>query len=144
MANVHRGWCSFPLPAGSVVMFDQIASMIAAGTAVGGAYDLGGASDGLVASVAFPRAASLGQAVGASAGAPLYPWDQMLFRITGLGSAQWTTNPVGTPGASAGIPLLGTDQKAAAFPGEVKNFRLFANSAIVVNALFMQGDDIDF
>lgn len=142
--NTHRGWFSIPLAAGSVYAFDQIASMIAAGSALGGAYDLGGASDGLPASVAFPRAASLNQGIPASAGAPLYPWNFMVFRLTGVGSVQWTTNGVGTPAASIGIPLLGSDQKAAVFPGDMRTFKVFANSAVVLNALFLQGDDIDF
>jgi len=142
--NTHRGWISVPLAAGSVYAFDQLASMIAAGSAAGGAYDLSAASPGLVASVTFPRAASLNQAVPASAGAPLYSWGGMIFRLTGVGSVQWTSDPVGTPGASSGIPLLGSDQKFVGFPGAVKDFKVFANSAVVLNCVFLQGDSLDF
>jgi hypothetical protein len=142
MANTHRGWFSIPLYAGSIVSFDDVASMIAAGSALGGAFDVSAASDGTVASVTFPRAASLNQAVPASPGAPMYPWDGMIFRLVGPGSCMWTTDRVGTPAGSIGISMLGNDPKAVSFPGSVRHFKVFANGAGTLTALFLQGDNI--
>lgn len=141
--NTHRGWVNLPLAAGSVYGFDDIASMIAGGSAVGGAYDVSAASPGNIASVTFPRGASLYQVVGGSPGAPLYPFDTMVFRYVGAGSVMWTTDRVGTPNASVGIAAFGNDQSPRVYPSTPKHFKLYANSAGTLQAIFFQGDDLD-
>lgn len=143
MPNTHRGWAVIPLFAGSAYKFDQIASMIAAGSAQGGAYDVSAASPGLDASTTFPRAASLHQAVGAS-GAPLYVWDTLLFRSSAT-SMFWLTDPAPSvlANASVGIPMFGSDPKPIVFPAAIENFSAYAVGAGQLAMIFLQGDDLD-
>lgn len=140
MANTHRGWAIVPLFAGAGFTFDQIASMIQAGSAIGGAYDLN--PSGIIASTTFPRAASVAQAVGATPGAPLYDWDTIIFRSTAT-SMLWHTDPVGTANASVGIPMFGNDPKPLAYPSLVRNFSAWAVGAGQCAMIFLAGDDLD-
>ena len=140
MSNTHRGWAVIPLFAGSQYKFDQIASMIAAGSAIGGAYDLN--PSGIVASTTFPRAASLHQAEGASAGAPLYVWDSLIFRSSAT-AMLWLTDPNFQANGSAGIPMFGSDPKPLAFPSLIENFSAYAVGAGQLAMIFLQGDDLD-
>lgn len=127
MANTHRGWISVGVAAGVVYGFDQFASMIGAGSAIGGWY--------LGASAAFPRASQLHT--------PTFTVDAMLFRYSGAGSVNWSSDPVGTPNASVGIAMFGNDPKPIPFPGEITNFRVAALSAGTLNIIFLEGDALE-
>lgn len=131
MANTHRGWFELPLWAGSMYRFDQIASMIAAGSAIGGAYEAG-------ASVAFPRAASLHLANGSI----LYAWDTLIFRSSAT-AMNYTTDPLGTANASVGIPAFGSDVKPVIYPSDPKNLSFYAVGSGSLHAIFVQGNDLD-
>lgn len=130
MANTHRGWITLPMAAGSTYRFDQLASMIAAGSCIGGAYEAG-------ASVAFPRAASLFQVTGSIT----YPFESALFRSSAT-SMNWSSDPVGTANASVGIPMFGSDPKPIPFPGHVGDLSVYAVGAGTLEILFFQGDDL--
>jgi hypothetical protein len=118
------------LASGQQVTFDGIASMIAAGSAAGRAVVRG-------ASTVFPRASQLYDSNGD------YPWDAAVIRFTGAGSAMWTSDPVGTPNASLGMPIFANDLKPLIFPGHVKDFKLAALAAGSLSMVFLQGADID-
>lgn len=131
MANTHRGWAEIPLWVGSMYRFDQIASMIQAGSAIGGAYEGG-------ASVAFPRAASLHQANGSV----LYPFDSLIFRSSAT-AMNWTTDPLGTANASIGLPNFAADVKPVIYPADPKNFSAYAVGNGSLHMIFVQGDDLE-
>ena len=124
MPNTQVGAANMALASGQIVAFDQIASMIAAGSAVGRAMVAG-------ASAAFPRAASIGFG---------YPFDSLVFRFNGAGSAMWTSDPVGTPNASNGMPIFNGDLKPTLYPGLVANFAISALAAGSLSLIFLQGD----
>lgn len=130
MPNTHRGWAIVPLFAGSGLRFDNIASMIAAGSAVGGAYEGG-------ASVLFPRVASLNQV----AGSVQYHWDALIFRSSAT-SMFWSTDPLGTANASIGLPMFGSDPKPLAYPVSPANFNAYAVGAGLLAMIFLEGDDL--
>lgn len=156
MANTFRGLLVLPVAAATGYRFDQFASMIAAGSAYGYAVEpqsnpsLGVGSGAWpifgVGSVAFPRAASLNQAIPANPTAPIYDWDTILMRSTAT-SLFWMSDPIGlgsaAANASVGIPLFGTDPRAVAFPTAVREFTAFANGTGVLTMIFMSGDELD-
>lgn len=130
MPNTSRGWFSAGLAAGQNVNFDAIASMIGAGSAIGGAMVAG-------ASTAFPRASNIGT--------PTFIWDSLVFRFSG-GSGAWTTDEAGPsvilPNATVGIAMFGNDPKPIAFPGHVVRFSFWAGGAGTLNAVFLEGDEL--
>lgn len=127
MANTHRGWFSVPVAAGVVYDMPIIASMIQAGSALGGAYVN-------KASVAFPFPSQFATAT--------FNFEQIAFRLN-TGSGAWTSDPVGTPNASTGIPMYGSDTRPIVFPGHVEDFTFWAGGAGILNAVIVQGHELE-
>lgn len=142
MANTFKGFFTTNLAAAQLVKFDQMASMVAAGSAIG--YGLESNGSQYSASVAFPRGASLHQSVQATQGAAMYVWDTILFRSAAT-SMLWLPDLYGSAPANAsmGIPMFGTDPRSIAFPAAPEYFTAFAVGAGALEMIFLQGDQLD-